>query len=235
MAGIQHVLDVDGERQVAARRIDQKRIAEAKAQLSQFKTLLQNFAKKHKDKILKDPEFRNSFNEMCEALNVDPLQSTRGLWAKFLPVGDFYHELAVKIIDICDPLKRIHGPLIQIDLVLAAVITTYGSPPKLCRRDIDRALKALKKIGYGYSVVKLGGEVFVKTVSFECDGDGLALMNLAEGTGFFMFDAALPMGKQRFDVAAASLMNEGLVWVDRGDRDGVTRYWVVALFTKGFQ
>jgi ESCRT-II complex subunit VPS22 len=38
-----------------------------------FKEKLEDFARKHKAEIIKNPEFRSQFNAMCSSVGVDPL------------------------------------------------------------------------------------------------------------------------------------------------------------------
>ena len=55
------------------------KLEQAQKIATDFKTSLLEFAKKHRHRINKDPLFRNAFHEMCLAIGVDPLQSTKGV------------------------------------------------------------------------------------------------------------------------------------------------------------
>ncbi len=48
-----------------------------KEQMSKFKASLEDFARKHKDDIRKDPVFRAQFHQMCANIGVDPLVSSK--------------------------------------------------------------------------------------------------------------------------------------------------------------
>lgn len=62
---------------------------------------LTDFAKKHQNEIQNDPVFRQRFLQMCAPLGVDPLQaSKKSFWGQLLGMGDFYHELAVKVAEV---------------------------------------------------------------------------------------------------------------------------------------
>ena len=87
---------------------------------------LTDFAKKHQTEIQNDPVFRQRyvqcalvsvrkpcniaktylcwicrFLQMCAPLGVDPLQaSKKSFWSQLLGMGDFYHELAVKVAEV---------------------------------------------------------------------------------------------------------------------------------------
>ena len=87
-------------------------------QLKTFKQKLEEFAKKYKNEIGKQPEFRQRFHEMCSSIGVDPLASGKGFWADLLGVGDFYYELGVRIIAVCMKTKDTNGGLIEMNNLL---------------------------------------------------------------------------------------------------------------------
>lgn len=70
-----------------------------------FRTNLQEFAYKYKDEIKRNAEFRKQFQDMCAVVGVDPLASSKGFFAELLGVGDYYYELAVQIIEICNSMQ----------------------------------------------------------------------------------------------------------------------------------
>jgi hypothetical protein len=230
MAGLAGAVAFGAGKEAAAQAIDRGTIARAKEQLNQFQTILRDFAKHHRDKINSDPEFREAFLAMCERLNVDPLQSRGGFWAKF-NFGQFLNELAVKIVDVCDPLKRKYGTLIPLNEVIAAVSRTYGpKPPKISEADIVRAFKSLREVGQGYSVVRHGPYAFLKAAIFEFKGHEVALLEKARDSGFFQYAPGQGMSQTDFEAAATALMSEGVVWIDRGDPGEPPKYWVTAFF-----
>ena len=70
---------------------------------------------------------------MCASIGVDPLASSRGFWADMLGVGDYYYELAVRVVEYCLANRNTLGGLIQM-----SVIAKYlGENPN----DITIALK----------------------------------------------------------------------------------------------
>lgn len=209
-------------------------MASAREHLSKFQKRLEEFARKYKNEIKSDPEFRNEFNSMCLRIGVDPLQSRNGFWSKLLGVGEFYHELSIKVIDVCLSQKRKHGGMVPIEDVLEGVKKTYGKEkvPKISTSDIETALRNLKSIGDGYSIVKIGKKVFVKTVSFELDNDLVEVLNLAKDTGYIVDKGHLQWTDERFMSAINALLREGFIWVDLVAGEP-PRYYVCALF-KGF-
>ncbi|PHH79961.1 hypothetical protein CDD83_3806 [Cordyceps sp. RAO-2017] len=99
------------------------------AQLSVFRSLLQQFAQTHARDIRSDPSFRAQFARMCTAIGVDPLASSSSssagggggggggggsIWAQLLgkTVNDFYFELAVRVVEVCGATRGENGGLI---------------------------------------------------------------------------------------------------------------------------
>ncbi|KAJ0475856.1 putative winged helix DNA-binding domain superfamily, Snf8/Vps36 family [Helianthus annuus] len=69
-----------------------------KEQLSTFRSQLEDFARKYKNDIKKNPIFRSQSHEMCAKVGVDPLASNKGFWAELLGIGDFYYELGNDLV-----------------------------------------------------------------------------------------------------------------------------------------
>lgn len=85
-----------------------------KERLEFFRSNLEEFARKHKKEINKDPVFRHQFSKMCQEVGVDPLASRKGFWAELLGIGDFYFELGVQLIEICMKTRNQNGGLIEL-------------------------------------------------------------------------------------------------------------------------
>lgn len=85
-----------------------------KEQLTTFKKNLEQFAILHKKEIQNDPAFRAKFHVMCASIGVDPLTTRKGVWADLLGVGDFYYELAVRIIKVCVETRPMNGGIISL-------------------------------------------------------------------------------------------------------------------------
>ena len=111
-------------------------LSKTKRKFEKFKERLEHFAKNHRAEIQKNPEFRRQFQSMCASIGVDPLASSRGFWADMLGVGDYYYELAVRVVEYCLANRNKLGGLIQM-----SVIAKYlGENPN----DITIALKVSK-------------------------------------------------------------------------------------------
>lgn len=99
-----------------------------KMQLRTFSTKLEQFAIRHKDEIQRDPAFRAKFHSMCASIGVDPLTSRKGIWSDLLGVGDYYYELAVRIIEVCVGTRPTNGGIISLSELVSALRgrrTTY--------------------------------------------------------------------------------------------------------------
>lgn len=92
-----------------------------KLQLQSFKGRLEQFAVLHKHEIQKDPAFRAKFHSMCASIGVDPLTSRKGIWSELLGVGDYYYELAVRIIEICVATRPTNGGIISLTELVSAL------------------------------------------------------------------------------------------------------------------
>lgn len=98
------------------------------AQLAVFRSLAQQFAQTHAREIRSNPSFRTQFARMCAAIGVDPLAaSSRGaedgqpgeggsVWSQLLgrSVNDFYFELAVRVVEICNQTQMENGGLLAV-------------------------------------------------------------------------------------------------------------------------
>ena len=171
---------------------------------------------------------------MCVEIGVDPLQSQAGFWSQFTGLGDFYRVLSIKIIDVCLKLKKKNSGFIQISTILDKVLKTYGqNPPALSPNDIKKAISNLDEIGNGYTVVKIGGEDYLKIVNFDLDSDSDQLIQLVNKDGYFDQTAlnSLPLEPEHIQGILHSLLEQGIIWVDF--KTTPTRYYILAAF-QGF-
>ncbi|GFH29858.1 vacuolar protein sorting-associated protein, partial [Haematococcus lacustris] len=97
-----------------------------KQQMSLFKSKLEEFARKHKADIRRDPELRARFHQMCANIGVDPLASNKGLWTHALGFGDFYYELGVQIVEACLASRSADGGLLELGALTRAVNRRRG-------------------------------------------------------------------------------------------------------------
>mmetsp|Transcript_10517 Transcript_10517/g.27287 ORF Transcript_10517/g.27287 Transcript_10517/m.27287 type:complete len:254 (+) Transcript_10517:24-785(+) len=216
--------------------------AQLRQQLETLREHIETFATQHREAINADPKFRAQFNSMCSTIGVDPLQSSKGLWAQLLGVGDFYFELSVQAADVCMRTRAENGGLMAIvDLHrrLQAIRSASLRGASRSRNaqvvsvdDVRCALAQLRQLGGGYTLVHLAGREYVRSVPTELNRDHNTVLELALPAAFVtlaQLTAKLGWSKERADDALAALLREGIVWVDRQTANGEDAFWVMAM------
>eukprot|EP01027_Heterolobosea_sp_BB2_P015482 GEZU01022139.1.p1 GENE.GEZU01022139.1~~GEZU01022139.1.p1 ORF type:complete len:190 (-),score=45.75 GEZU01022139.1:181-750(-) len=161
--------------------IQNLQIAQLNERLQFFKENLEEFARKHKKEINKDPEFRHQFQVMCNKIGVDPLASKKGFWAELLGVGDFYYELSVQIVEVCLSTKAQNGGIIEVSELLHRLQKKRGkSAQAISEDDVKQAISKLKILGNGFDLVAMGDKKLVKSVPSELTGDHTAILGIAQ-------------------------------------------------------
>ncbi|KAI4390094.1 hypothetical protein MLD38_002243 [Melastoma candidum] len=200
-----------------------------KEQLATFRSQLEDFARKHKNDIKKNPVFRLQFHEMCAKVGVDPLASNKGFWAELLGIGDFYYELGVQIVEICLATRPHNGGLINLQELCSLLRQKRkGSREAVSEDDCLRAISKLKVLGSGFEVISVGKKKLVRSVPTELNKDHNEIIELAQSQGFVTIDEVerrLSWTSGRAIDALDTLLEEGFAMIDDGDRDGRRRYW----------
>ncbi|KAM1394730.1 hypothetical protein PS2_030291 [Malus domestica] len=200
-----------------------------KEQLTTFRTQLEDFARKHKNDIRKNPAFRSQFHNMCTKVGVDPLASNKGFWAELLGIGDFYYELGVQIVDICLATRPHNGGLINLQELCRLLRQRRKSDREaVSEDDCLRAISKLKVLGNGYEVISVGKRKLVRSVPTELNKDHNEILELAQAQGFVTVpevERRLSWTTGRAIDAFDTLLDEGLAMIDDGHKDGVRRYW----------
>ncbi|KAG6385558.1 hypothetical protein SASPL_154394 [Salvia splendens] len=200
-----------------------------KEQLATFRSQLEDFARKHKNDIRKNPAFRSQFHEMCAKVGVDPLASNKGFWAELLGIGDFYYELGVQIVDICLATRPHNGGLISLEELCKLLgKRRKGTREAISQDDCLRAISKLKVLGNGFEVISLAKKKLVRSVPTELNKDHNEILELAQGQGFVTVDEVqrrLSWSSGRATDALETLLEEGLAMIDNGHKDGRSRYW----------
>ena len=137
--------------------MEEEKVAHVATMLDNFKTTLQEFAVKHRDRINEDAEFRHQFHTMCASIGVDPLASNKGFWADLLGVGNFYYDLGIVVIQICVQTRASNGGLIYLDDLLQKIThSSIKTRRNVSLEDIRRAVDKLKVMGGGYQIIEVG-------------------------------------------------------------------------------
>ncbi|BFG31214.1 hypothetical protein CerSpe_174880 [Prunus speciosa] len=195
-----------------------------KEQLTTFRTQLEDFTRKHKNDIRKNPAFRSQFHNMCTKVGVDPLASNKGFWAELLGIGDFYYELGVQIVDICLATKPHNGGLVNLQDPCNMLRQRRKSDHEAVSE--DDCLRAII-LGNGFEVISVGKRRLVRSVPTELNKDHNEILELAQAQGFVIVDEVerrlcWTTGRA-IDAFDTSL--DGLAMIDDGHKDGIRRYW----------
>lgn len=206
-------------------------------QMETFRSNLQDFAGKYKNKIKKNSQFRQQFQEMCAASGVDPLASSKGFWANMLGVGDFYYELGVQIVEVCLATCHRNGGILKLEDLRKLLIKSRSVSAKQEEIDYDDILRAIDKLrvlGQGFRTITSGStkEYIVQSVPTELSGDHTKIIQNVSAAGYITLTQLMQIfswEKVRAENALYDLIREGFVWVDE-QFEGEPSYWFPGLF-----
>ncbi|KAH0608544.1 uncharacterized protein H6S33_001678 [Morchella sextelata] len=228
--------------------LQKSHIDQLTTQLSVFQAQLSHFARTHAADIRSNPAFRHEFARMCAAIGVDPLASSSGkkgsFWAELLggSVGDFYFDLAVRVVEVCRRTRGENGGLIAVAEVVdrlrgGAEGEGEGEAEAeggVGEEDVLRAVEALKPLGSGFAVVAVGRRLMVRSVPRELNRDQATVLGTIEICGFgvaaSMVRVNLGWEAARVVTVLEDLVAEGLVWVDEQAEE--REYWVPGVMGK---
>lgn len=225
--------------------LSENQFSEMTRQMETFKSKLEEFARDHKTEIKKDPKFRKHFQEMCASIGVDPLASSKGFWSEMLGVGDFYYELGIQIVEVCMASSHRTGGLMELQELTERVRKSRGSASsrkssvdkeqEISSDDIIRAIKKLKVLGNGFSLIPLqSGRYLIQSVPGELSMDQTAILQKAETNDGFVtasiLQSDLGWDGNRSQRALDGLVKDGLTWIDT-QYENETAYWVPSIFT----
>jgi len=205
--------------------VDLRRLAES------FRIHLEEFASRHKKEIQDDPHFRSRFHQMCSAVGVDPLMSRKSAWTDLLG-GDYYHELAVRIVEVCMRTRNLNGGLLSAsELVDRLRRTRRTFSERISVDDVERAVNKLSCLGNGFRVVSLeGNRKLIQSIPDELNPDLTRLLSTVGPSGYIaMRDAVAQLNwdQERAIGAFRRLMEMGLCWIDVFEEN--TTYWFLGM------
>lgn len=173
---------------------------------------------------------------MCAPLGVDPLSSDKTFWGKLLGMGDFYHELAVKVAEVCLASRSRNGGIMsvtEVQSILAKRKTRLGmasaQTTKVSKADIQVAISKLAKLGGGFRTIQVGSSTMIVSVPTELDNDHMQVMTTANkhgGKSGITLDHVMEdtqWTRERAQRALDLLLHEGMAWID--ENCGETFYW----------
>ncbi|KAI9886898.1 MAG: hypothetical protein M1823_001267 [Watsoniomyces obsoletus] len=213
-------------------------------QLSVFQNLLHQFSISHGKEIRSNPAFRAEFARMCNAIGVDPLVSSYhgngskskdggNFWTQMLgrTVNDFYFEIAVRVVEVCRATKAVNGGLLPVTEARERVAKgrgVVGGQVEISDDDILRAVRSLKPLGSGFSIVIIGQQPMIRSVPKELNTDQATVLEALQVLGYVtvsMLRANLEWEGFRAQTVLEDLLADGLVWIDTQSEDGEDEYW----------
>jgi len=214
-----------GRNTAATKRLTQQKADELKANDYQYalqcveklESKLSEFAIRYQDEIQNDSVFRQRFLEMCAPIGVDPLVASttstgsrhgkNALAKVFGHLGDDYHELAVKVAEVCLASRSRNGGIMSIKEVQHALSkrqTRFGTVQQdqqqhqqrkglfgrnkqnndhakkyIPAADIQVAISKLAKLGGGFRTIQVGNSTMVVSVPTELDHDHMQVLAVA--------------------------------------------------------
>ena len=223
-------LQAAGNRRAAAAAAGAERKEEAARRLRElmheFRTRLSEVAARRRQDVTRDPTLRAHFHQMCAALGVDPLASTKGAFAAALGLGDFYYELGVQVVEACMATTPINGGVIDLRDLLRLVCRRRGSAvAPVDEDDVLRAIGTLKALG-GYEILRPEaggrerGRTLVRSVPRALDSAVTAALEAAAAASpegcisRAELCAAKGWPEARAAAALGEALEQGVAWLD---------------------
>ncbi len=205
-------------------------------QLAEFTRNLEDFAKKYKNEIQFNPDFREQFYTMCIEIGVDPLASI-SLWSKALNLSEFYYNLAIQIITI----SMTKGPLIEVN-DLRKMLMSNLKTKDISVMDIEKAIESVSELKCGFQIVTVKNSKAVVTVPMEKNAIVDEIIALAsENDGWIGYSICFNkkgMKQIEFENAIETLLSHGVAWEDKQNfiqnqtkNDNII-YWFPGLINK---
>ncbi|XP_039254064.2 vacuolar-sorting protein SNF8-like [Styela clava] len=206
-------------------------------QLEAFHNNLEEFAAKHKEEIRKNPTFRHQFQQMCAAIGVDPLASSKGFWSEMLGVGDFYYEIGIQAIEVCIATRPKNGGIMTLHELHHRLLKSRGKYGQdVTQEDIVTAIKKLKAFGSGFAILGHGTKCMVQSVPGELNMDHTAVLESAQQNhgkvNCAHIEKSLSWKGERSQHILEHLVREGMAWVDDQSPDRQRWYWFPSLFNE---
>ncbi len=200
-----------------------------------LKENMNKYSSQYESEIRNNKVVRAKFINICNKIGIDPIVSKRSMWGM---LGDFYNQISIQILRICEKTKEYNGGLIKIDDLIQIFNRTYPSN-QIDKSDVQKALNNISMLGNGCKIVD---GTYISTVPFELSNDQVSLMKMAAQSGFVSENVAKNAGwtVDRFSLAIVNffgldldiltpeqkkMLQEGLVWADKQTEDGIPRYY----------
>jgi ESCRT-II complex subunit VPS22 len=217
-----------------ANQIAENQVEKLTQQMEVFKKNLEEFAFKYKNEIKNSPQFRKQFQDMCANIGVDPLASSKGFWSELLGVGDFYYEIAVQIVEMCNMYQEKTGGLLYLDFILEKLKKQRSRfTQEISLDDCMRAIKKLHAFGNGFTLISMKNDRYiVQSIPEELNLDQTKILQLAEVKNGCLtkqdINSLLGWDNFRIDNCIEFMLKEGVIWVDGQSKP--TSYYFPGLY-----
>lgn len=123
-------------------------------------------------------------------------------------LGDFYNQISIQILRICEKTKDLNGGLMKINELVSIFNRTYPNN-QIDASDVIKAVENIEKLGNGCKIIKGG---YISTVPFELSNDQVLLMGMSETTGYVSVSIAKKHGwtQDRFNLAIVNFLLNNL-------------------------
>lgn len=164
-----------------------------------LKVNMNKYSQQYESEIRNNKEVRAKFINICNKIGIDPIVSKRSMWGM---LGDFYNQISIQILRICEKTKDLNGGLLKIDDLLNIFNRTYPKN-QIDRKDVFKAVENIEKLGSGCKIID---GTYISTVPFELSNDQISLMKMAKRSGYVSLTIAKSSGwtDDRFNLAIVS-------------------------------
>ena len=94
---------------------NQAKVQEMRKIYEDLKQNLSQYSSQYEGQIRNNKDARAKFVSICNKIGIDPIVSKRSMWGM---LGDFYNQISIQILRICEKTKDTNGGLIKIDDLL---------------------------------------------------------------------------------------------------------------------
>ena len=220
----------------------EERARECTDRMFAFKSSLETFAASHRAEIARDPEFRRDFVRLARSIGVDPLASSKSIWASTLGLGSFYFELGVRAASVCMATRAVNGGLISLTELTKKLAALGGSAGAgaASEDDVSSALLKLSVLGDGFSEIRIGNIRYIRSVPEVLSSDATAILTSCVGGAnasdmwpnidVISASKILDWSLLRTQEALNALVRDGVAWVDNQTNGGApTRFYFPSL------
>lgn len=175
---------------------NESKVQEMRKIYDDLKINMNKYSTQYENEIRNNKHVRAKFINICNKIGIDPIVSKRSMWGM---LGDFYNQISIQILRICEKTKDINGGLLKIEDLISIFNRTYPSN-QIDKNDVIKAVQNIEQLGNGCKIVDNN---YISTVPFELSNDQVSLMKMAEGTGYVSCSIAKSSGwtEDRFNLA----------------------------------